>query len=334
MKKFKNLHELYLNTLSETYRDYAHVSEPRGHRERENIGFNASIAHPGQRYCLSAVRKHNIVFCYAEALWYLSGNNDLDFVAHYAPSIVKYSADGKTLPGTGYGKRLMSFGESNMDQIERAIDILQNDDPDSKRVFLQIFDASENIYSDNIDVSCTIGLQLLLRSGRLHMVGMMRANDAYVGLLSDVFSFTFIQEYIASRLGCGMGSYHHMVGSIHAYDQNDEAIQTVLASHDHIDMPDVWPTMPSNVTKDVIATVLAFERDIRVNQRTFTRAALKKSGLNDYWIELLALFELYQSIKSGSPIDLVKLEGLHSVRRSLMQNKWPAQLGVVDELIV
>ncbi len=330
MKRFSSLDELYVNTLSDTYFNYSHINSPRGFLERENIGFKATITHPQQRYCLNKARMQNIVFCYAEALWYLSGDNDLAFISHYAPSMRKYSADGKTLPGTGYGKRLLAFGENNLDQIERAIDVLHSDDPNSKRVFLQIFDASENIYKDNIDVSCTIGLQLLLRGGKLHVVGMMRANDAYVGLLSDIFSFTFIQEYIAVRLGAELGEYHHMVGSIHTYDQNDEKINKVLANRDSHTPPAKWPTMSRDTTRETIEQVLLLEKEIRLNNRTFSCEALTELGLSQYWIEIVILFEIYQQIKQQQPVDMEKLGVLHATRRQLVHNKWLAQFAVAE----
>lgn len=40
----------------------------------------------------------------------------------------------------------------------------------------------------------------LMRDGRLHAVCYMRANDADQGLLSDVFSFTLLQEFAARQL--------------------------------------------------------------------------------------------------------------------------------------
>jgi thymidylate synthase len=41
------------------------------------------------------------------------------------------------------------------------------------------------------------------------MVCSMRANDLDCGLLSDVFSFTMIQEYAAVQLGLELGTYTH-----------------------------------------------------------------------------------------------------------------------------
>lgn len=66
----------------------------------------------------------------------------------------------------------------------------------SKRGFIGIFDPNEILTLENIDVSCTIGLQFFIRNSKLFMSTFMRANDAYRGILSDVFSFTFIQEML------------------------------------------------------------------------------------------------------------------------------------------
>ena len=43
---------------------------------------------------LVPVRRLNIVFNFAAALWYVSGRDNLDFIAYYAPSMRRYSADG------------------------------------------------------------------------------------------------------------------------------------------------------------------------------------------------------------------------------------------------
>lgn len=203
---FETLHDMYAAALRQVRFDPAFRNAPRGHSEIEILGYRASLGNPRARHCFSPARRQNIVFNYAEALWYLSGRNDLDFIAYYAPRMRRYSADGVSLPGTGYGKKLFAFGDRSIDQVERAIDVLCRDDADSKRVFIQIFDANEDIFRQNIDVSCTLGLQVLLRDGALHMVAYLRANDAFIGFLSDVFSFTMIQEYLAARLGVPWGA--------------------------------------------------------------------------------------------------------------------------------
>lgn len=64
------------------------------------------MADPLSRVPFLASRKVNIVFHFAEALWYLWGRSDLEMMAYYAPQMRSYSMDGKTLRGSAYGARL------------------------------------------------------------------------------------------------------------------------------------------------------------------------------------------------------------------------------------
>lgn len=155
--EYPDLHTLYLDSLRQVYTGFEYQNSPRGQDEREIIGYTARLTNPARRYCLARSRRQNIIFNYAEALWYLSGKNDLDFIRTYAPSMSRYSPDGLSLPGTGYGPKLLRHvGDETA--IERIVNILREDDPASKRAVLQIFDDSEDIYRRNIDVSCTLAL--------------------------------------------------------------------------------------------------------------------------------------------------------------------------------
>lgn len=318
-KPYNNLNQLYLSTLDEVYNLYEFENNPRGFAERETLGFCGKLENPRNRFCYHPQRRQNIIFNYAEALWYLSGKNDLEFIQWYAPSMARFSADGETLPGTGYGKKLLHFGAKNLNQINRVVDILKNDDTDSKRAFLQIFSANEDIYKHNIDVSCTLGLQLLLRENKLHMVGYMRANDAYVGMLSDIFSFTFIQEFIASLLGCEVGTYTHQVGSIHIYEKNLEKVASLLQnSSQNILSEQSLPVMPRS-DFNIIESVLEYEKQIR--NGSMSLSDINATPLDDYWRDLLRLFKANTFIRKKSPIDAVLLNQLHPYHRLFLINR-------------
>ena len=114
--------------------------------------------------------------------------------------MTKYSADGRTLQGTAYGPRIFNYPRVDLDQWARIRTVLR-EDPDSKRAGIQIFDPIELRESNNIDVACTLALQFLIRDGALCTVGFMRANDAFRGMVSDIFSFTMLQELMARQLG-------------------------------------------------------------------------------------------------------------------------------------
>lgn len=321
-KQFENLTSLYEATLRDIYSNYEHYHAPRGNSEREVIGYSARLNNPRERFCRKSERRQNVVFNYAEALWYLSGKNDLEFIAWYAPSMQSYSPDGVSLPGTGYGARLKNFGCHNLDQVERAIDLLRHDDADSKRVVLQIFSADEDLYRRNIDVSCTLGLQLLMREGKLHMVGFMRANDAYVGMLNDIFSFTFLQEYIAIRLGCEIGHYTHQVGSIHIYDDTCTRALAMLKSSEKLSIAASTPSMPTDTTAETIRHVLACEAQIRQGEMSIEH--INRLDLAAYWRDVLVLFFLFREIKTGHPLPSAALTAINPFFHPFLVNRWGA----------
>ncbi len=76
---------------------------------------------------------------------------------------------------------------------------------------------------------------------------LMRANDAFRGIVSDVFSFTFVQELLARQLGLEVGSYCHMVGSAHVYESDYQWAEKVIAEAEKIQSymyPFSFPRMP------------------------------------------------------------------------------------------
>ena len=56
----------------------------------------------------------------------------------------------------------------------------------------------------------------------------MRSNDVWFGLPYDIVYFTFLQKYIAYRLGVRYGTYTHFVGSMHMYLKDEENIKKMI----------------------------------------------------------------------------------------------------------
>ncbi|CAM5718067.1 Thymidylate synthase [Streptomyces antimycoticus] len=188
------------------------------------------------------------MFNFAEALWYLSGRDDLAFPAHYAPSLTRYSVDGRHLTGTAYGPRIFRHGPGALDQWAAVTETIRKD-PDTKRAIIQIFEPRELLVPANPDVACTLALQFLLREGRLHAVAYMRANDAYRGMVSDVFSFTFLQEAMARQLRVPVGTYTHVAGSLHLYRPDVQAAARLVADGTRGDLPPTaCPRSPKGTT--------------------------------------------------------------------------------------
>ena len=231
--QFGGLHDAYLAVAGQIAGHHEYANAPRGNASHECLHMGFTLTDPVSRVPFLATRKINIVFHFAEALWYLWGRDDLEMMAYYAPQMRSYSMDGKTLRGSAYGSRLFrpppGGGESAFGQVLGLI----REDPATKRAVMTMFRPEELAIPGNLDVACVLAFQLLLRGGRLHAVCYMRANDADQGLLSDVFSFTLLQEFAARQLCVRVGTYTHYAGSMHVSDSNLPRIRQVLAeAHD------------------------------------------------------------------------------------------------------
>lgn len=328
--RFGGFDEAYVRTLDLVYGSPEYVNAPRGSRSRERLNHHLTLTNPRERVCYLPARKTNLVFNFAEVLWYLSADNSLDYISYYASWMPRYSADGKTLTGTAYGAKIFGFGEANIDQWEEVVRLLSEEDPDSKRAFIQIFDADqEPLGLENPDVSCTTGLQFFVREGRLHTAAFMRANDAFQGMVSDVFSFTFLQEFMARQLGVGLGDYHHNVGSIHVYETDDAWVERVLAEAEHFESPASvrFPELPAGDNWEQLRETLEYERPLRENRLRLTPELLERSGLSDYWRQVVLLFGVYRGIAhDDGAFDRGLYERLWPVYRYLVANKWAPEL--------
>ncbi|SDL27564.1 thymidylate synthase [Lentzea albidocapillata subsp. violacea] len=319
--EFDSFHQAYPAMLRQLADEPTYRNAPRGFASRETLGVRYVLGEADQRIPVVPARRLNIVFNFAEALWYLSGRDDLDFIAYYAPNMRKYSADGVRLTGTAYG-RAMFDPDGGVHQWTAVADELRRD-PDSKRAVLQIFRGEEIRVPGNPDVSCTLGLQFLLREGALHCVGFMRANDVYRGMTSDVFSFTLVQELLARELGVPLGTYTHLVGSMHLYEPDHDRAREVLAD------PAAWeepahrfPSMPDGDNWPHVRQVLRYEEHLRRNQLRLDDD-LDALGLPGYWAQVVLMFEIHRRVRHDEPVATELLDRLWPLYRELVGQRWP-----------
>ncbi|WP_077302521.1 thymidylate synthase [Virgibacillus pantothenticus] len=325
--RFNNFHEAYIETLGDVYHKPQFYNAPRGNKSREKLNYHLTIQNPIERVCYLPSRKTNIVFNFAEVLWYLSGDNSLDFIGYYNKKMHEYSMNGKTLTGTAYGPKIFEFGNAKINQWTQMKELLTNKDPDSKRAFIQIFDATELVIENNMDISCTLGLQFFVREGKLYMASYMRANDAFRGMVSDIFSFTFIQELMARELDLEIGEFFHNVGSIHIYQPDDNWTDKVLHEANSVSKHKKamyeFPKMPSVNNWSSIESVLKYEALLRKDQISMASSEIEQLDLPEYWKQVLLLFSLYQYIAYKRPIDFSLYHHLWPVYQHLVDNKWP-----------
>lgn len=325
--QFATFTDAYLAVLSHVTGSHQYETATRGNTAREILNVCFTIGHPLARSPYLAARKANIVFNHAEALWYLSGRDDLAMIAHYAPRLRGFSADGRRLTGTAYGPRLFGAGPDGTSQFDQVIALLRAD-PDTKRAAMVVMQPAELADPANPDVACTLALHLILRGGSLHMAAHMRANDAVTGLLCDVFSFTFIQEHTARLLGVPVGTYTHHAGSMHVNNRDLPRARAIVREASHT-IPTGFPAaaMPDGHLED-LAAVLAWEQALRLNQRAATPGAPNLARLHPYWRQIVTLFEAHRQLTChpGRPVDPAVLAALHPGHRWLLAHRWPGNV--------
>jgi thymidylate synthase len=193
-----------------------------------------------------------------ELCWYLSGSNSTGQIVPYVKVYEAEDEDG--LVWGAYGPRLVSFDGHN--QVRYIIDQLTQK-PTSRQAVIQLFD-HEDVGGAHKDVPCTCSLQYFLRDGRLSAITYMRSNDLYLGLPHDVFCFTMLQELFARSLDAELGSYHHVVGSLHVYERHAGKVEEFLA--EGLQATDwAMPRMPSGDPWPHVAHLLAVEEQLRTH---------------------------------------------------------------------
>lgn len=170
---------------------------------------------PEECVLLDPVRDCNPFFHLYEALWMLSGRDDVARVKFYSPQVAQYSDDQKTFHGA-YGYRWRNFFE--MDQIAELVNLLKKD-PDTRRGVLQMWDATDLEAADaGLDVPCNTNAYLKIREGKLNLTVCNRSNDAVWGCYgANAVQFSFLLQFMAARVGVAVGEYAQMSDSLHVY---------------------------------------------------------------------------------------------------------------------
>jgi Thymidylate synthase len=179
--------------------------------------------YPRQRVLFSAKRDANPFFHLFESMWILHGESDVRFLSWFNSRIASYSDDGEVFHGA-YGHRLRHrFG---VDQIEAAVNMLR-EDYNTRRVVLAIWDPKADLGASSKDLPCNdmVMARVRIDPDTLHpsrkvldITVCNRSNDAVWGAYgANAVQFSFLQEYLATRIGVGVGKYTQSSFNFHVY---------------------------------------------------------------------------------------------------------------------
>ena len=259
---------------------------------REIRAVSLELTNPRARLSRSETRGR-VFSCLAELCWYLSRSERAEPIQFYLKSYSECAETDGTVHGA-YGPRLFAF--DGLDQVDYVIATLRQR-PFSRKAVIQIFD-HEDVAQSYRHVPCTCILQFFVRSDRLEAVTYMRSSDAFIGLPHDIFAFTMIQELIARSLDVQLGSYVHMIGSLHLYETNVVQARSFLAEgwHSNIEMPAMPPGDPWPSVERLLATEEALRDGV-------DPLVVELDG-EPYWQDLARLLVIFSLYKKGRKSDI------------------------------
>lgn len=308
------LDDLLRVTYEAILRQGNQITPSRG-RAREVVGACLELTNPRARLSRTETRRRE-VSTIAELCWYLSGIGEAAPMVFYLRRYAENAEEDGTIHGA-YGPRMFGDGERVPDVIAAL-----KKNHDSRRAVVQIFDHADLGPARYKDVPCTCTMQFLLREGVLHLVVNMRSNDAYSGLLHDVFAFTMLQELVARSVDAELGRYVHMVGSLHLYDDNAPAVSEYLQEGYQSTLTPM-PAMPAGDPWPHVAATLAAEAQIRVAAQDGKLIPFDQVSLpaEDYWADLVRVLGAWVARKRLDAPDAaaaVEAEIVHPVFREFV----------------
>ena len=174
---------------------------------------------PTERVLFEPRRDANPFFHLFESLWIIGGRRDVKFLTEFNKRMSEYSDDGEVFHAA-YGYRMRH--QQSVDQIELAIKMLKQD-PNSRRVVIQIWDANLDLGTDTKDTPCNDLIMLKIRDRKLNMTVANRSNDVIWGAYgANAVHFSMLQEYIADKVGVEVGVYNQVSDSYHVYTNNPQ----------------------------------------------------------------------------------------------------------------
>lgn len=266
---------------------------------REITGVLLELTNPRAR--LSSTETRGKLFsALGELCWYLAGSDEVAFIRYYIP---KYStsAAGCTMPDA-YGPRL--FGPT-LNQIDNVITLLRRK-PTSRRAVVEIFraqDLAEYLKGAQHEVPCTCSIQFFARGGKLNALTAMRSNDAFRGIVHDIFAFTMLQEIIANCLDLGLGTYKHAIGSLHLYDLDSDKAQQFV--NEGWQATSEMPIMPHGDPWTAVRQLLQWEHEIRSTGNIATKTL---SDQDTYWQDLARLLLAFAQRTDAAKLEEIRRE--------------------------
>lgn len=202
---------------------------------------------PCERVLFHAGRDANPFFHIMEALWLLAGRNDATWLDRFVGDFSKRFAEEDGRQHGSYGFRWRHHfdleGGGAIDRLPDQLDTivrLLKENPDDRRVVLAMWDPVSDLDVSKRDICCNTHAYFRVRgehgslekSKNFEFTGVMsqrvnrvldltvccRSNDMiFGGYGANSVHFSILLEYMAARIGVGVGKYYQVSNNCHIY---------------------------------------------------------------------------------------------------------------------
>lgn len=224
--------DVYKTALNDVLNNPEYTTSPRGLAIKEVT--NAALVVQDPLFSLYKNKKRSSQFKYigAELVWYFTGRNDVDFISKFA-KFWKEIDNGDGTVNSAYGNLIFTEKNSHgINQYQWALNSLIQD-KDSRQAILH-FNKPDHQFANNKDFVCTLTGLFQIRNNRLNFTIDMRSNDLVLGTPTDIAFFCLLQVQMQQHLKkyypeLELGTYTHIVHSLHIYERHFTLIKDMLA---------------------------------------------------------------------------------------------------------
>lgn len=246
-----------MTTFDSVYRDLLQDIMQNGALElNERTGLHTRIrtgAHfdldVSKAFPLLTLRKIPLKLFVAEQVWYLQGENKLDFFQKFSRIWDDFMEEDNTVE-SGYGYRWRGF--FGRDQVDSLLQMLR-DEPSSRQGVVVTWDPNTDglASAKKKNVPCVPVWVANIVNGKLNFHVIFRSNDVMLGLPHDVAGFALLLKMLAQELEVEPGMMHYSISHAHVYENHFPNAEMLLTrSNEH---PDVNFELPSDCYKRALS---------------------------------------------------------------------------------
>lgn len=183
-----------------------------------------TYARPTQRVLFDPARDSNPFFSLFESLWMLAGWRDARWLDRFVHDFSSRFAEEGGLQHGAYGFRwrlhfdVEGGGEPHVpDQLDTVVRLLRAN-PLDRRVVISMWDPVADLGANVRDVPCNLVATPRIVDEALDLTVFCRSGDFIWGTAgANAVHFSFLQEYLAGRIGVRVGKLHHVINNPHVY---------------------------------------------------------------------------------------------------------------------